>query len=480
MKNEMAGTKTVSPNKALLVLSTAAFLVPFMGSALNLALPQISSEFSMKAVSLTWIATAYLISTAIFQIPFARVADIVGRKKIFVTGVVVFTACTVLCGFAVSGAMIITFRFLSGIGSAMMFGTNIAILTSLFPPATRAKALGVNSAAVYGALAAGPFFGGMLTHYFGWHSIFFTAAAIGVVVLVLSVGFLRGEWVEARGEKFDVRGSVMFGISLAGIIYGFSNLPGTVGFASLFTGISALFFFIRFEKRQKYPVFNVRLFSCNRVFALSSFAALINYASTMGITFMLSLYLQYVRGFDASRAGMILIAQALIQSLFSLIAGWLSNRIAPSILATAGMIMISMGLAALLFLDVATPIWMIVCVLMLFGVGFGIFSSPNTNVIMSSVDKKNYSQASASTGTMRLTGQSFSMGIAGMALSFTMGDEAIAPALYPAFMQSIHISFSVFLVLCLVGVYASTARVKQANAAPDKRGAFRHANLDKP
>ncbi|MDL2320500.1 MFS transporter [Alistipes sp. OttesenSCG-928-B03] len=457
-----APANPTSPNRALAVLSLASFLVPFMGSAINLALPQISEDLSMRAVSLTWIATAYLISTAIFQIPFARIADLVGRKKIFIIGIAVFTVCTLLCGFATSGTMLIAMRFMSGIGSAMMFGTNIAIITSLFPQASRGKALGINTAVVYAAIAAGPYFGGLLTHHLGWQSIFFAVAALGVIVLILSVMFLRGEWIEARGERFDLPGALLYGAGLAGIIYGFSNLPATVGFVCLGGGLVALAAFIVYERRQAYPVFNVRLFSGNRTFALSSVAALINYAATMGITFMLSLYLQYVRGLDANQAGVILIAQAVVQSLFSIIAGWLSARIAPSILATAGMTLISIGLAALIFITVSTPVWMLVCVLALFGVGFGIFSSPNTNVIMSSVDKKDYSQASAATGTMRLAGQSFSMGIAGMAISFTVGNEKIVPALYPAFMQSMRITFVIFFCLCLIGIYASTARIKKS------------------
>jgi EmrB/QacA subfamily drug resistance transporter len=456
----VSGRKT-SPGRALTVLSMAAFLVPFMGSAINLALPEIGKRFDMGAVSLTWISTAYLISTAMFQIPFARIADIVGRRKVFIAGLVVFTICSTLCGFAMSGTMLIVVRFLDGMGSAMMFGTNIAIITSMFPPEKRGRALGINTAVVYAALAAGPFFGGILTHHFGWHSIFFLAAGVAVAVLVMALLFLRGEWVEARGERFDVLGAVLYGAGLAGIIFGFSELPSTAGFVCLGAGIVTLVAFTLYERRHAFPVLNVRLFSGNRTFAFSTLAALINYASTTGITFMLSLYLQYIRGLDASRAGRILICQALVQSVFSLVAGGASRRIQPAVLATSGMALICVGLVALLFLGMATPLWMLVCVLVLFGVGFGIFSSPNTNVIMSSVSHRNYSQASAVTGTMRLAGQSFSMGIAGMALSFTVGGAKIVPALHHEFMHSMKITFVIFIALCLLGIYASTARIRK-------------------
>jgi MFS family permease len=452
---------STGPHKALMVMSMAAFLVPFMGSSINLALPEIGKRFDMSAVSLTWIVTAYLISTAMFQIPFARMADIVGRRKIFIAGLVIFTVCSALCGFATSGAMLIAVRFLDGMGSAMMFGTNIAIISSLFPPEKRGKALAVNTAVVYAALAAGPFFGGMLTHYFGWHSIFFVAAAVAVVVLVLALTFLRGEWIEARGERFDFAGAVLYGAGLAGIIYGFSTLPQTAGFVCLGVGLATITAFVLYERRHAFPVLNVKLFSGNRTFALSSLAALINYASTMGITFMLSLYLQYVRGLDASHAGRILICQALVQSVFSLVAGGLSVRIPSAVLASSGMGLICCGLVVLLiFISTTMPLWLLVGILVIFGIGFGIFSSPNTNVIMGSVAQKSYSQASAVLGTMRLAGQSFSMGIAGMAISFMVGSAKITPALHGEFIHSMRITFLVFVILCVIGTYASASRMR--------------------
>lgn len=415
----------------------------------------------MNAVMLTWMATAYIISTAIFQIPFARVADIVGRRKVFMTGILFFVLSTVACAFAPNGHILILLRFVSGIGSAMVFGTNIAILTSLFPPEKRGYALGINAAVVYAALAAGPLFGGLLTHYFGWHSIFVFPALMGLIVFIMAHFMLKGEWTEARGQKFDILGSILYGVGLGTLIYGFTSLPGREGIILLLVGIVSLGLFGWYELHHRSPVFNLRLFTGNRVFTLSSLAALINYAATSGIAFMLSLYLQYIRGLDASHAGFILISQAVVQSGFSLYAGKLSNRIEPASLATAGMVIIVAGLAGLVFLGTATPYWMIVGLLVLLGVGFGIFSSPNTNVIMSSVDKKDYSAASAATGTMRLTGQAVSMGIAGMAISFHLGTNSITPDLYPQFMDSLRTTFSIFIGICIVGVFASRARVSK-------------------
>lgn len=431
-----------------------------MGSSLNLALPQIGEQFDMKAVTLTWMATAYLISSAIFQIPFARMADIVGRKKVFVSGVLIFAICTVLSGFAPTGNVLIALRFLSGIGSAMMFGTSMAILTAVFPPEKRGKAMGINTAVVYSSLALGPLLGGLLTHYLGWQSIFFVCGGVGFLVVLLSRFYLKTEWVESEGEKFDFWGSAIYGLGLFGLIFGFTKLPHTMGFIWLAVGIISFVAFVLYENRQAFPVFNVKLFSGNRVFLLSSLAALINYASTAAVAFMLSLYLQYVKGFDARHAGLILISQACIQSVFSLFSGRLSDKVSASRLATLGMLLSVLGLVGLTFITADTHIYTIVALLLLLGIGFGIFSSPNTNVIMSSVEKKHYSQASATTGTMRLTGQAFSMGIAGMAIALQVGNQKIVPDVYPAFMHSLQITFTIFAVLSAIGVYASSRRKK--------------------
>jgi EmrB/QacA subfamily drug resistance transporter len=430
-----------------------------MGSALNLALPDIGKAFTMSAVTLAWVSTSYLISTAVFQVPFARLADLVGRKKIFIAGVSLFSVCTFLCGVAASSFQLILLRALSGLGSAMMFGTNVAILTSLFPRNERGKVLGISTSVVYFALASGPFFGGMLTHYFGWRTLFLICTVMGFVVVFAGLKFLKGEWIEAKGEKFDFAGATVYALGLFGLIYGFSKLPSSMGFACIILGLITLSLFVIWEKRCAFPVFNVDIFSGNRIFSLSSLAALINYAATSATAFVMSLYLQHIRGFDAQQAGFILIPQACVQSLVSLYSGRLSDKFPAPVLATTGMAVIVAGLTGLVFITPYTSMFFIITLLILLGVGFGLFSSPNVNIIMSSVDKKYYGQASATTGTMRLTGQAFSMGIAIMAIALQVGGKAITPDVHPQFMRSLHITFAICAGLCLLGAYASSFRV---------------------
>lgn len=439
----------------------SSVLVPFMSSALNLALPHINEDLKLHAVMSGWVQASYMLSTAIFQIPCARLADMVGRRKIFILGVFLFTVFSVFSGFAYTGLSLVIYRFFSGIGSAMMFGTGMAILTSAISPEKRGWALGINTATVYFALASGPFLGGLLTQYFGWHSVFFVAAIVSAVVTIGAVFIIKDDWKLEQREKFDYVGSVLYALGLSSLIYGFSKLPHALGFSLIGIGIVLLIVFGVYEKKQLQPVFNINVFLKNRVFRLSSLSALINYSATFAISFMLSLYLQNVRELSPLNAGFILIIQSLVQAVVSLRSGRLSDKMSASLLATSGMAIISVGLILLCFVGETTSYYFIGLILALLGLGFGIFSSPNMNIIMSSVEKRDYGLASATTGTMRLTGQAFSMGIAMMAISLNIGEVNISSEVHAELILSMRLTFIICAGLCLLGVYTSSVRNKK-------------------
>lgn len=240
--------KKANTGALLFILCLASSLVPFISSALNLALPYINKDLSLNAVMSGWVPTSYMLSTAILQIPCARMADMIGRKKVFIWGVVILTIFSVLSGLATTGVMLITYRFLAGIGSAMMFGTSTAILTSSVPAEKRGKAMGVVAATVYSSLAAGPFVGGLLTQYFNWHSIFFVSAAICFIVAVGGYYIIKEDWKEEAKSKFDAIGSILFAIGLFALIYGFAELPHIQGFIFIVIGVIVLFLFALYDK----------------------------------------------------------------------------------------------------------------------------------------------------------------------------------------------------------------------------------------
>lgn len=442
----------------LIIAIIAGFLTPFDGSATNIALPFISGEFHMDAVALSWVATAYLLASALFIVPFGKIADIHGRKMVFLAGISIFTLASLLMTIVPSTPALIGMRVLQGTGSGMIFGTTVAILTSVVPKQRRGRALGIYITSVYLGLTLGPPLGGLMTQYFGWRSIFLVNVPIGIAVILLVLWKLKGEWAECRGEHFDLAGSLIYAIGLVAIMYGFSRLPGTGG-ALIAVGLVTISVFIWYERRIPTPVLDMRLFVESRVFLFSNLAALINYSATFAVTFLLSLDLQYTKGFTPEHAGLILVAQAFMMMIVSPVAGRLSDRIEPRAVASIGMGCTAVGLGLFsLFLSDSTPLWFILSVLVLLGVGAGLFSSPNTNAIMSAVDKRFYGVASGMNGTMRLLGQMLSMGIASMIFAVVIGRIEITPALYPQFIISVHYAFTLFTILSIAGIYASYAR----------------------
>lgn len=341
----------------------------------------------------------------------------------------------------------------------MIFGTSLAILTSVFPAGERGKALGYNVAAVYVGLSLGPFLGGFLTEHLGWRSIFLVNVPFGLVVLALLLR-LEGEWAEAKGESFDAAGSLLFGLSLLATMFGFSRLPETLGAVLVASGLIGMGAFVWWEKRVQYPVLQVALLLGNRVFAFSNLAALINYSATAGVGFLLSLYLQYVKGLGPQEAGFVLLAQPIVQASLSPIAGRLSDRTEPRIIASSGMALTTIGLALLSSINQATSLLFITLCLILLGLAFALFSSPNTNAIMGSVNRKFYGIASATLGTMRIVGQTVSIAFAGLTLALYLGQARISPETQRLFLRSARVALSVFASLCFAGVFVSLARGK--------------------
>ncbi len=456
----MTGEKPTSRRLILILIIITSFINPFLGAAINIALPTISQEFSMGAVGMSWVAMAFLLSSSVFLVPLGKLADIKGRKLIFLIGNIIITATSILCAFAQSGGMLIGFRALQGIGSAMVFGTGVAIITSVFPPRERGKAIGITVTAVYIGLSLAPFLGGILTQYLGWRSIFYVTIPFGILVVWITRKYIKEEWADAKGEKFDLPGSIIYLLSMSAFMFGFSRMPETSAIILASSGLLGLVGFTLMEMKVKFPVFNILLFTSNRLFAFSNLAALINYATTFAITFLLSLYLQYVQGLSPRDAGMILITQPVTMAIVASISGRLSDIYDPRILASTGMGIIVGGLVMLTLLTEQSPISYMILILAIVGFGFGMFSSPNTNAIMGSVDKKYLGIASATVGTMRLTGQMMSMGIATLILQIFIGNKPISAQLSTEFMTSMRATFIVFVILCTLGVFASLARGK--------------------
>jgi EmrB/QacA subfamily drug resistance transporter len=452
---------TVSRGATLLAVSVAQFLMPFMMSAVGVALPAMGREMGASALQLGLVETTYVTSAAVFLLSMGRLGDIHGRRRVFQWGLAVFTVVGGLLSQATSIEAVIGLRFLQGMGGAMVSATGIAMVVAVFPPTERGKALGITVASVYLGISCGPFFGGALVGTWGWRSLFYLCLGLGSVVFLVVAWKLRGEWAGAKGEPFDWRGSVLYGVAILVLVFGASHLDrGRWAWGLLAAGLAGLVLFVALEDRTEYPILDLRLLRENRLFALSNLAALLNYAGTFGVTFFLSLYLQYVKGMSPRQAGAILFVQPLVQAVLSPVFGRLADRFPPERVATAGMALCTVGLGVATTISAGTPLGVLFTLLVLLGTGFALFSSPNTSAIMGSVPFRHYGLASGMVASMRTLGMMTSMTLITVIFSVIMGDHAVTPATQPLFLWSMRAGLISFCTLCAVGVLFSLGRFR--------------------
>jgi len=445
----------------LFVCTLSSFFSAFMLSAVNIAVPAIGRQFNMNAVWLNWVTISFLLTSTVLLVPFSKMADKYGYKKIFLTGNIIFTVFCILTPLAQSTVPFVILRALNGIGAAMFVVTGMAMVTSAFSVQERGRAIGITLAAVYFGISAGPFFGGILTQFWGWKSVFWAPVPFFLILITVVLVKMKSEWTHPYQGKFDWAGALVYGISLVGLLYGLALLPELSGLWIVIVSVVGLLVFIWIETRTKNPVMEINMFRKSRLFAFSNLAALISYMAIMSIAFLLSLYLQYNRGLSATEAGLILVAQPLIQAIMSPFAGRLSDRIEPVYIASAGMGINAVGLVCLAFTGANTPIWFIILGTFIIGVGIGLFVSPNTNAIMGTVDKSMYAAANATLSTMRQLGGMVSQAIVLVVFVLAIGQVEITPQYYGDFLTSMKIVFCISATLCFIGIFFSLARGKR-------------------
>jgi EmrB/QacA subfamily drug resistance transporter len=442
----------------LIVVIMGAFLIPFMGSALNVSLPSIGKDFSLDILLLGWIPTAFILANAAFILPFGRLGDLYGRKKIFTLGVITFTISSFLAALAPSAIYLIIFSFMMGFGCSMIFGTGVAILSSVFPIGSRGESFGIYVTAVYIGLLSGPILGGFLTQTFGWRSIFLFNIPIGVIILTLIFLKIKEDWIGSRGESFDLKGTLIYVPSIIILLYGFTNAFSVYGQILIILGLLFLVIFVFWELRVIYPIIDPRMFK-KIVPGISSSATLLMITSTSAVWTVISLYLQYIQNLSPLIAGIILAIQPLVVALMSPFAGRLSDKINGAPIALIGIILSSLGLFLAIYIGFDTTLYFIIILAIILGIGNALFSSPNTNIFISSVDRKFYGSASAALSTVIFIGQLLSLGVLLLVFSGSLGGLEIMPAQYAEFIVSLKSTFTIFTVLSLIGTALITLLV---------------------
>ena len=414
-------------NLILLICSVLSFFTVFAVNAVMVVIPTIAAEFHMSNIVQNWVTIIFLLVVAVMSVPAGQISAKYGLKKITILSIILFIIVSIANVLVTSAEQFLACRFILGISLSLINVTSMAMVVSAFPPQERGKALGINITGVYIGLSLSPVLGGVLNYNLGWRSVVLFGVPFLFVILALLL--------------FKLKGSLFYGVGMVLFMYGFTILNEPLGVILTVLGIVTLIIFGLIELKQKYPVFDIRFFK-NRKFLSSNFASLSAYLATFAVTTILNYHLQ------------------LCQVVLAPIAGRLSDRYVPQILAALGMGLGTVSLFLFSFLNETTPFEFLVISMIIYGVGFGLFSPPNTNVIMGSVPPKDTSVASASVATMRTVGQAMSIGILTLVFAFVMGNVPIIEKYYPLLISSCQITCLICVVLCIASVFASFVGIK--------------------
>ena len=458
----------------LIVASVGSLMGPLDSTIVSVSMPSISDALQMDYAQTLWVPTAYLVTIASILLIIGRVSDIFGKKKIYISGFAIFAVGSLLCSLAQSGEQLISFRVIQGIGASFIMTSGTALVSAAFPPGEQGRALGLNVMAVYLGLAIGPPLGGILTQSFGWHSIFLVNVPIAIITIALAVWKLNECEILDKKVSFDISGAIAFAVGLITILLGLT-LGNTDGWLSanvlilVIISIISFVMFIRIEqKKGENGLFDLRLFTKNRLFAAANFSAFLNYTAYYGSTFVISFYLQRVLGIDIGTTGLILLAMPLVMCIISPISGSLSDKVGSRTLATLGMIIMAVGLFLISTLGMNTSIAIVVIYLVILGIGMGMFSSPNTSAVMKSVRKDKTGVASGMLSTMRTVGQSLSLVLMGSVMAIVTSSALVSSVFMGGsssvdnaeFITGMSAALKVSALIALIGASSSTLRGK--------------------
>ena len=451
-----------SKNLLLLICTVLSFFTVFAVNAVTIVIPSIASEYGMSNIIQNWVTIIFLLVVAVLSVPAGQISAKFGLKKVTNISIVLFIIISVVNVLVTTQEQFLACRFILGISLAFINVTSMAMIVSAFPPEERGKALGINITGVYVGLSLSPVLGGILNYNLGWRSVVLFGVPFLFVILALLLTKIDEEWISFKGIPLDIKGSLTYGIGMVLFMYGFTILNTQLGIVLTILGILILIIFGLIELRREYPVFNINFFK-NHKFLSANFASLCAYLATYAVTTILNYHLQYIKGFDSQTAGLILLVAPLCQVVLAPIAGRLSDKHVPQILAAIGMALGTISLFLFSSLNGQTPLEFLILSMIIYGIGFGLFSPPNTNVIMGSVPPKDTSVASAAVATMRTVGQAMSMGILTLVFAFVMGNVPIIEQYYPLLISSCQITCLICVVLCIASVFASLVGVKSTD-----------------
>lgn len=461
--NQPTEPNSATARFALVIVCLGSIIGPLGMASVNIAIPDLAADLQANAKMVSWLPTLFILSSVMLMLPAGKLADNYGRKRIYAHGLALNAFSSFMCGIGTSIEWVLFWRFVQGAASAMIFGPGVAIITSVTPANKRGAALGIAAACVYIGLTVAPAVGGWLTELWGWRSVFLFQVPIVIALLLLIKIRLSGEWKNAQKSKYDWWGTIIFAVFACTLVYGLSAIESWVGILLLVLSGACLVLFVLHQSRSHRPLIRVQMFRESRVFSLSLTTSLLMYASNFPLVFLMSLYLQYVKGFSPSHAGQIILLQALSMAIMAPLSGKLADRFQARMVATAGCIIVAIGLGVLSMMDANTSAAYIAGSLLLIGVGFGLFSTPNNNAIMGAVKVDEVGVASASMNLARTIGNLLGMSLVNLMVHFYLGDAQFTKEQNPALVLTFELALSMSLAFVIVACFASWLRGKARN-----------------
>lgn len=451
---ESSAEKSAIAKFALIIVCLGSIIGPLGMASVNIAIPDMAADLQANAKMVSWLPTLFILSSVMFMLPAGKLADNFGRKRIYTYGLALNAFSSFMCGLGDSIEWVLFWRFVQGAASSMIFATGIAIISSVTPSHKRGAALGLASACIYIGLTVAPAVGGWFTELWGWRAVFLFQVPIVIALLILIKMRLEGEWKNDDKTKFDWWGTGIFAVFSSSLVYGLSILPSVLGIVMLVLAALSLGLFVLHQSRSRKPLIRIQMFRDSRVFSMSLSTSLLMYASNFPLVFLMSLYLQYVKGFSPSHAGQVILLQALSMAILAPISGKLADKFQARLVATLGCVVVGVGLAVLSMINTETSILYIATSLLLIGIGFGLFSTPNNNAIMGAVKPDEVGVASASLNLSRTIGNLFGMSLVNLMVHFYIGDAQFSaeqnPALIQTFDMALLMSLSFVVVACVL------------------------------
>lgn len=450
---------------ALLIVCIGSFLTPLSLSATMVAIPAIAADLKADAVYVSWIPSIFLLANLIALLPTGRLADAHGRKRMYLWGSLVFVIGTLLSGFAPNIETLLVFRVVQGVGAAMLFSTGMAIVSSVYKDVGRGAALGWVVGVVYLGLTCGPLLGGWLTDQFGWPSVFLFQVPLGLLGIVLGIAKMKGEWRSDDPQPLDVVGSLLMGAWVIALFTGLTLLPGLLGILLLLVALVLLWIFVRHTSQAPHPLVRFRIVWENKVYSRSLLASMFMWGGNYGLIFLLGLYLQYTGGMTPTEAGQMIMYQAIVMAVLAPLTGRISDRFSPRVLSAAGCLIVAMSLSAMLMLDSETPTAVLAVELMVLGLGFGLFSTPNSSRALGVVPEERMGIASALLNLARLKGQLLGTTSVTLLMGLLIGKVEITPMHYDAVGNALHYIILLSLLFALMAAYFSFTKNSSAASA---------------